>query len=258
MLSSQNSDSTSFEQERRLKREEEWIRCRENSSSSVGWALLCSLLVFYILTHSFLDLATGHLKPEPVIVDNGGNGVTPTTSVDPAVATATNTTATPTISTTTPTQEIVTVTTSAQQLKVSTTQSTEAASTAASTFEASTNPETGFPPLTSEDDWASIKRTCSKQYAGCAVYVMEKSGMGSALFGVFKHRIMHRILGRPYFIVNESRYPYYRSPDGSTGVLTTFFTPTCPIIPYFTQSCTPHYPVPTPQPFVFFGVYSLV
>ena len=29
-------------------------------------------------------------------------------------------------------------------------------------------------------------------------------------------------------------------------------------VPYFTQSCTPHYPVPTPQLFVFFGVSSLL
>ena len=29
-------------------------------------------------------------------------------------------------------------------------------------------------------------------------------------------------------------------------------------VPYFTQSCTPHYPVPTPQLFVFFAVSSLL
>mmetsp|Transcript_12523 Transcript_12523/g.25316 ORF Transcript_12523/g.25316 Transcript_12523/m.25316 type:complete len:482 (-) Transcript_12523:90-1535(-) len=220
MPSSDSNISTSFEQERRAESEEEAISYGKRSSSFV-LGIVCIVFSSYILSNSFRDPTTGHLKSEPWIANNGGKGVTTTPSADPITTTTTTTPPATTTTTTTTAQAIPTT---------STTPATTTTSTTVSAFESNTNPETGFPPLTSEDDWVTIQKTCAKGHAGCAVYVMEKSGMGSALLGVFKHRIMHRVFGRPYFIVDESRYPYYRSPDWSKGVLTTFFTPTFPII----------------------------
>lgn len=249
-----NNISTSIEQEERARLEEETRQWRAKCSS-ISTGLLCTLFTLYLLSSMFHYTTTGYLRAEPAIT-YPDNRVSPTSSAlptqgatetkstqaveVPATTSSTRTSALTTTTTTeTSTAEAATTTTAATETaETITAATTEATGTVTSSstapsegsFVAKTNPETGFPLVTSEDDWKSIQTACSTEHAGCAVYVMENSGMGSALFGVFKQKIFQRVTGRPYFILDESRYPYYRSADGSTGVLTTFFTPNFPIM----------------------------
>lgn len=86
------------------------------------------------------------------------------------------------------------------------------------------------PAANSENELEMIVPRCSEESARCAVYAMEFSGMGSALVSLFMTKVYLKLHGRDYFVADESRYPFYRSKDGKTGVLNTFFTPQFPVL----------------------------
>jgi hypothetical protein len=86
------------------------------------------------------------------------------------------------------------------------------------------------PPVNAEETLETIVPRCSGESAGCAVYALENSGMGSALVSLFMTKAYFRLHGRDFFIADESRYPFYRSEDGKSGVLNAFFTPQFPVL----------------------------
>lgn len=80
-----------------------------------------------------------------------------------------------------------------------------------------------------------IVHMCAPPNHRCILNVVEMSGMGSALLNLFAVKIYFEDSGgalgqRPYFILDESRYKYYRSEDGTKGVMAEFFTPQFPVI----------------------------
>lgn len=85
--------------------------------------------------------------------------------------------------------------------------------------------------LSWEEVLATTPSRCANEGSGCLVYALENSGMGSAVISAFMTKVyFQKFKGRDFFVADESRYPYYRSEDGSTGVFNTFFTPQFPVI----------------------------